>query len=282
MILVTGGAGRLGFEVVKKLSAMGEEARVFDLPIVNWASIDNLGGLSTFKGDIAAYDDVARACENVDEVIHLAAIMPPRSETERSLALRVNIEGTRNLIRAAKAGTPFVLASTISVYGITADESQPIHEGHALDAHDTYSETKMRAERLIADSGNPYATLRISPITVADLVELPPIVPYKREQRVEFVFVEDVAAAIVEARKTVDERETFNVAGGRTWQMLGHEYIERFYSALGTEVEPTYSNAFTAVDWYDTSKGRRLAYQRTSFMDFEEKLKAVGETYGLR
>jgi hypothetical protein len=52
--------------------------------------------------------------------------------------------------------------------------------------------------------------------------------------------------------------------------------------ALGVEVKPNYSDTFTAVDWYDTRKSQRLAYQRTSFEDLEERLKAVGEAYGMR
>jgi hypothetical protein len=86
----------------------------------------------------------------------------------------------------------------------------------------------------------------------------------------------------VGALKLVNDRETFNVAGGKSWRMLGHEYIERFYAALGTEVDPKFSDIFTAVDWYDTGKSKCLDYQNTSFHQLEEKLKALGEEYGLR
>jgi hypothetical protein len=74
----------------------------------------------------------------------------------------------------------------------------------------------------------------------------------------------------------------FNIAGGETWQMYGEEYIERFYSALGVEVEPIYSEKYTAVDWYNTEKGMKLGYQRTSFNQLEKKLEVIGEELGLR
>jgi nucleoside-diphosphate-sugar epimerase len=175
-----------------------------------------------------------------------------------------------------------VFASSISTYGVTATEEQIINEQHPLTAHDNYSRSKILGETAVAESGNPYTNLRIAPITIADLIELPAIIPYKSEQKVEFVFVEDAAHAIKAALNFVDEKETFNIAGGESWQMHGEEYIDRFYKALGVEVNPKFSDVFTAVDWYDTGKSRRFYYQRTSFNHLEERLKVLGEEYGLR
>jgi nucleoside-diphosphate-sugar epimerase len=282
MILVTGGAGRLGYEVAKLLIEEGERVRIFDLPAVNWAFYEALAGVDLFKGDVANQEQVSRACEGVEAAIHLAALLPPKSEVNERLTSRVNVEGTRNLLKALKRVVPMVFASSISVYGVTAEEKQLIDEQHPLIEHDCYSRSKILGEEAIAKSGNPYVTLRIAPITIADLVELPPTVPYRVEQRVEFVFVEDVAHAIVAALNIVEKKDTFNIAGGQSWQMLGREYVDRFYKALGAEVNPTFSDTFTAVDWYDTSKSRHLGYQRTSFNKLEERLKVLGEEYGLR
>ncbi len=282
MILVTGGAGRLGYEVVKLLIKEGEKVRVFDLPVVNWALLEALSRVELLKGDITDPENVSRACEGVEAIIHLAAIMPPKSEESERLTSKVNIEGTRNLLRTSKQGTPMVLASSISVYGVTASEKQIIDEQHHLAAHDNYSMSKILGETAVAESGNPYTILRIAPISIADVVELPPTIPYHGNQRVEFIFVEDAANAIVAALKVVEEKETFNIAGGESWRMLGHEYVQRFYAALGVEVDPTFSNVFTAIDWYNTHKSRRLGYQRTPFEQLEERLKMLGKEYGLR
>jgi nucleoside-diphosphate-sugar epimerase len=101
-------------------------------------------------------------------------------------------------------------------------------------------------------------------------------------QRVEFIYVKDAAYALVNTIEKSTLGETYNIAGGYTWQMTGAEYIERFYSALGVEVEPCFSNTFTAVDWYNTKRSKKLCYQRTSFNKFEEKLKLLGEEMELR
>jgi nucleoside-diphosphate-sugar epimerase len=146
--------------------------------------------------------------------------MPPKSEESEKLTSRINVEGTRNLLRALKGVCRVVFASSISVYGVTAGEEQRIGEHHPLKAHDNYSRSKILGEAAVAEAGSPYTVLRIAPITIADLVELPPIIPYRGEQRVEFIFVEDAAKAIVAALNVADEKETFNVAGGDSWQIL--------------------------------------------------------------
>jgi len=173
------------------------------------------------------------------------------------------------------------LASSIAVYGVTAGEEPPVKPSHPLRAHDVYSETKIAAEKHVAEAGNPYTILRIAPVAVADLLELPDVVPYRADQRVQFVFVEDAARAIVGCLRR-PSGAVHNIAGGESWRMTGGDYIARFYGALGVEVEPNFSEEPTAVDWYDTSSGGGLGYQRTSFEAFEEKLRAVGEEYGLR
>ena len=233
------------------------------------------------KGDITNQDDLNVALRGVDSVIHLAAILPPMSERDRELTMRVNVEGTRNLLRASSHDVKFVLASSISVYGVTAKENPPVKEEHSLAAHNNYSESKIKSERLVKESGKRFMILRIAPISVIDLVEIPEVIPYRHDQRVEFILDEDAATAIANSLGHVKD-EIYNIAGGRNWQMRGGEYIQKFYNALGVEVEANFSQKPTALDWYDTGKSRELDYQKTSFMDFEKKLESLGEEMGLR
>ena len=150
-------------------------------------------------------------------------------------------------------------------------------------AHDNYSESKIEAERLIRASEGPHTILRIAPIAVADLIEPPETIPYRAEQRVEFVYVTDAARALLSAfEKQEAQGQTYNIAGGASWQMTGREYITRFYEALGVEIELHFSEDFTALDWCDTSRSRFLGYQKVTFNDFLERLMAVGEQLGLR
>ncbi|MFQ6053178.1 MAG: NAD-dependent epimerase/dehydratase family protein [Candidatus Bathyarchaeia archaeon] len=284
-ILVTGGAGRLGSEVVKLIAACGHTAWAFDLPHVPFDAIEDVPGVETFKGDITDPEDVAEACGVVDGVIHLAALLPPRSEEDREATMRVNVGGTRNIVETLKRqpGKPLIFASSVSTYGVTAHESPPIGEDHPLRGHDNYSESKIEAERIIRGSGVPYSILRISAVAVADLVELPDIIPYRSDQRVEFIYVVDAAQALLSAFENPEARgRAFNIAGGSSWQVTGGEYIQRFYDALGVEVEPRFSEAYTGLDWYETSRSRFLGYQRATLNGLLERLREIGERLGLR
>lgn len=279
-VLITGGAGRLGYNVVKNCLMMGYTVRAFDLPQVNWSHLDALG-VETYKGDITKPEMVKEACTEVDAVVHLAALLPPRTEASRELTQRINVEGTLNLTKSIKIDTRIVFASSIVTYGITAAENPPIKETHLQVAHNNYAESKIQSEMIVKKSEKPYTILRVAPVSVADLLELPETVAYRADQRLECVFVEDAAHALSACLKE-NSNEVYNIAGGSSWQMTGGEYLSRFYSALGVEVEPKYPEEYTAIDWYDTSKSRHLRYQRTSFNQFEERLVVIGEELGLR
>lgn len=284
-ILVTGGAGRLGSEVVRLGAERGHEIAAFDLPQARWENVSEIPGVEAFKGDITDAEKVEEACRGVIGVIHLAAVLPPASEANRELTMRVNVEGTRNITESLQRikGKPIVFASSVSTYGITAQEKPPIGEDHPLRVHNNYSESKIESERLIKDSGIPHTVLRIAPIAVADVVELPGTIPYRADQRVELVFVADAARAALSALEDPSSRgETYNIAGGPSWQMTGEEYIARFYEALGVEVESTFSEEYTAADWYNTDRGGFLGYQRTTFNDLLEMLRVLSEELGLR
>ena len=153
--------------------------------------------------------------------------------------MRVNVEGTANIVEALReTGVPLIFASSIATYGVTAQDGPPISEIHPQQVYDVYSESKIEAEALIGRSGIDHVILRIAPISVVDLVELPEVVPYRGDQRVEQIYVEDAAHALVSALDWGEAQgKTINVAGGPTWQMTGAEYIERFYDALGVEVD---------------------------------------------
>ena len=278
-LLVTGGAGRLGSELTKLLHREGHFVRVFDLPNAHWETFKNLSGIEMFHGDITDISQVEEACQGIDLVVHLAAILPPFSESVRDLTMSVNVRGTQNLLETLRNGdVPMIFASSISVYGITVDGAPPISENHPQQIHNVYSESKIEAERQIACSGIPNSVLRFAPIAVADLIEVPNLIPYRADQRVEFIDVNDAAEALVNVAVKIEKKHgVYNIAGGASWQMTGSEYLDAFYGALGIDVEPNYSENYTAIDWYDTSKGEFLDYQRTSFNDFKRKLSSVAE-----
>lgn len=140
---------------------------------------------------------------------------------------------------------------------------------------DIYGESKVAAEKAILESAVPYTILRVSGISVPALLDPPDTWPFQPDQRMEFINRADVIGALVaavESRAAVDR--VFNIAGGKSWQMLGHEYAEALCRLLDVPVEKTHFPKTPGwCDWYDTDESQAtLGYQRTSFAQFLELL----------
>ncbi len=122
--LVTGGAGFIGSQMVEGLLARGEEARALDN--FSTGKRENLEPFlpraELIEGSITSLETCRDACEGCDYVIHLAALPSvPRSIRDPFETNRVNVEGTLNLLVAARdAGVRRVIyAGSSSAYGDT-------------------------------------------------------------------------------------------------------------------------------------------------------------------
>jgi nucleoside-diphosphate-sugar epimerase len=276
-VLVTGGAGRIGSFITKLLSERDHFVRVFDLPFVDYSRVSSLKNVELFKGDITVIDQVKKAVRGVDAILHLAAILPPGSEKNRDRTIKINVGGTENICESAietNKNAQIVLASSVSVYGDTHGENPPIKINHPIMGSDFYSESKVRSERMVRESGLQYTILRVAGISTAEPFEFPEIMQYREDQRVEFIDRDDVALAFVSSvEKLRSKNEIFNIAGGETWQMIGGEYVNKLCEAIGMFTEVNYPEDFGWVDWYDTNKSQEiLKYQKTSFEEFQKKI----------
>lgn len=120
--LVTGGAGFIGSHLVGGLLARGDQVRIFDNFSTGKRSnlADYADRVEIIEGDLRGADQVASAVRGVDLVFHQAAfVSPPQSMEQPELCFQVNVEGTINLLEAARqAGVRrVVVASSAAVYG---------------------------------------------------------------------------------------------------------------------------------------------------------------------
>ncbi len=122
IVLVTGGAGNVGRQAVVKLAQAGHEVRVLDLPDLDYSFTKAHTNIEVFHGDIGEKSDLTRACDGIDWAVHLAAIMPPMSEENNELASRINIEGTRSILKALNPEIPIIFASSVATYGVPRAE----------------------------------------------------------------------------------------------------------------------------------------------------------------
>src|SRR5438309_5493828 len=121
-VLVTGGAGFIGSNLVRSLLERGDEVRVLDN--FSTGSRANLDGLDAevVEGELRSYERVHNAVRGVELVFHLGALgSVPRSVQDPLTSSAVNVEGTLNVLLAARdeGVRRVVFSSSSSVYGST-------------------------------------------------------------------------------------------------------------------------------------------------------------------
>jgi len=148
--LVTGGAGFIGSNIVEELLKRGEKVRVLDnfstgkreniLPFIDKVEL--------IEGDIRSYHVVREAVEDVEIILHQAALPSvPRSIRDPITTNEVNVGGTLNILMAARDSKVkrLVYASSSSVYGNS--EELPKHEGMTPNPLSPYSVSKLAGEK---------------------------------------------------------------------------------------------------------------------------------------
>lgn len=155
-VLVTGGAGFIGRESVRKLVTSGYEVICFDLaeqiarhrPYLD--KMATLGSLKLVSGSVLDRNAVRQAVKGVDVVLHLAAMLGVKKTEDNKLScIEININGTDNVLNAAASQgvTKFILASSSEVYG--EPNRNPIRETDDTKGKTVYAVTKMAGEELV-------------------------------------------------------------------------------------------------------------------------------------
>ena len=282
-VLITGGAGSVGRQLAGMFLAEGRPVRIFDLPFMDFSGLEDESNVEVVKGDITDKESVNEAVRNVGGILHLAALLPPTSERNRDKTFAVNVEGTRNITEALKSHgskATLVFTSSISTYGDTSKESDPIKITQPQNAIDIYAESKIAGEKVLIGSGVNFVILRIASIAVPAFLEPPEPWPFTSDQRVEMVHRDDVADAI---KSSVDTPEAvgnvFNIAGGSTWRLAGKNYVEDFFNFMGAPVDmAVYREEPGWNDWYDTVESQKiLNYQNRSYGFYSGEMKAIVE-----
>ena len=145
-VLITGGAGFIGTNLVRRLAGSGHEPVVFDDFSTGLES--NLSGLDVqvYRENLADAGAVTDAVRGMDAVVHLGA----RGSVSRSIAdpvatHEVNATGTLNVLEAARAlGAYVVMSSSSSVYG--ANPSLPKVERSWTQPLSPYAASKLAGE----------------------------------------------------------------------------------------------------------------------------------------
>lgn len=169
-VLVTGGAGYVGSNLVPKLLAAGYEVSVLDLYIYGdvFADLKSNPRLFETKGDLRKPSDVERALAGCDAVIHLACISnDPSFDLDPTLGRSINFDCFRPLVKASKdAGVrQFIYASSSSVYGIKAE--MDVTEDLPLVPLTDYSKYKAMCEEVLEEEREAgFVAVTLRPATI--------------------------------------------------------------------------------------------------------------------
>jgi nucleoside-diphosphate-sugar epimerase len=298
-VLVTGAFGTIGREAVPHLLRSGCEVVAFDLQTPEGRRVEarlrNGAALSTRWGDISDGPAVARVVRDVAPgcILHLASLIPPGIYVDEARSRRINLLGTEQLLRAARALNPrphFVFASSHTVHGYRngVRDLPLLAPDDPRNACDLYTRIKIRCEDLLRDSGLPWTILRygiafpkvysrrIDPAAV----RLSYLVPL--QSRSHGIHSDDAGLAAARAATVRPEGKVLMIGGGEAWKQRQRFFIENILEAVGVgmlpeaayyQPDPGRDESWFYNDWLDTAEGQALlGYQRHEPGDYFEFL----------
>jgi UDP-glucose 4-epimerase len=264
--LVTGGAGFIGSNIVKRLLKDGHDVRVLDN--FSTGKRENLFEFKTnkqfefFEGDLRSFHIVHNVVKGVDYILHQGALPSvPRSINDPITTNDVNILGTLNILEAAKEFRVkrVVCASSSSVYGNS--EVLPKVETMAVAPLSPYAITKYAQERYCQVFSTIYGletvclryfnvfgpnqdpTSQYSAV-IPKFIKMmkkgqQPIIYGDGTQSRDFTFVDNNVEANINSCFTENiSGETFNIACGERYTLV--ELVDSLNELLGTTIEPIF------------------------------------------
>ena len=254
-ILITGGAGFIGSNLVRLFVNRYPEYRIVNLDVLTYAgNLENLKDVEDrpnyvfVKADICDYERMAQifAEYDIDGVIHLAA----ESHVDRSIKdpftfARTNVMGTLSLLQAAKEqwkeegrAYRFYHVSTDEVYGALQMDGTFFTEKTKYDPHSPYSASKASSDHfvrafhdtyglptVISNCSNNYGPYqfpeKLIPLFINNIRHGRPLPVYGKGENVrDWLYVEDHARAIDVIFHNGKDGDAYNIGGFNEWKNI--------------------------------------------------------------
>ena len=201
-ILVTGGTGTLGRPVVRRLQEAGREVRV-----LSRRSREAGEGIEYVTGDLATGEGIEAAVDGAEIIVHCAGSSKGDEDKTLNLVRAASRAGARHLVYISVVGAdriPVVSGVDRAMFG--------------------YFGSKLAAERVVADSGLQWTTLRAAQfhdlsLTVAQQMTKLPVIPVPAGVRFQPVDTGEVAARLVELALGTPAGLVPDIAGPRVYTM---------------------------------------------------------------
>ena len=282
-VLLTGASGSMGKQALFHLLESKLDIRIILLlrrKVVNEkyaAKLEKDYGKSKihiYFGDVSNYDDCVKCIENVDYVLHCAAVIPPISDHNPKAAEKANYYGAVNLINAIKASPraneiKYVHIGTIAEYG-NRDWQHPwgrVGDPLLPSAYDFYAVTKLRAERYLLESELPnWVVLRQSGILHDNLFKnnmedglmfhtcwnVPIEWATSRDsgRLLQHLVEYDVDGTIKQRERTFGKpfwNNIFNIGNGESCRVTGYKTVDDGFAMMGAHAEDFFKPNWNAA-----------------------------------
>lgn len=261
-ILITGGAGFIGSNLARAFVLKNYKVRVVDN--LSTGKMENLNGIiekiEFLPADITDEKAMEGTFKHIDHVIHLAAITSVQKSLEDpDLTFKVNVEGTRNILKFSEKFNvrKLIFASSCAIYG--NPEKLPVSEDSKLFPLSPYAESKVEGENscleflkkginivilrffnvfgLKQDADSPYSGV-ISNFAKKILKGERPVIYGDGKQTRDFVYVDDVLSAIEKALFSKSETRIFNIGSGKGYSV--NQIFEILKKISGFKGEPEF------------------------------------------
>ena len=296
-VLVTGGAGFIGSQIVQDLVEKGYYVRVLDNlsrgKIQNIQDLIDNDKIELIDGDIRYSDVVNKSMKDIDYVFHEAAVCINRSLAYPKESIDINLNGSYNVFKAALDNNvkKVMFASSASVYG--EPQTLPMSEDHPLNPITPYCVSKIASEQLLkyfARNGLKYFTLRYFNVYGVNqsvdayytsviilfvkriLNNLAPTIDGDGSQSMDFINVKDIVRANILAMESDVTNEVVNIGSGKSTSIA--ELSQILIKSIGADIEPIFNpREFVLVTQRkaDVSKAKELLGFE-SMVDLEEGL----------
>jgi len=260
--IVTGGAGFIGNNIVKKLVARGDDVTVIDN--LNTGKEENLKSvidkITFLKDSILNMELLEKQSQNIDGIFHQAALASVQDSFSKPDEYHdVNVNGTENILKLAKKNDfRVVYASSSSVYG--NPERIPIKESDKKNPINPYAETKLKQDQLAIKysemgvkviglryfnvfgkgQSKEYAgVLKLFLERIRD--KLPPKINGDGTQFRDFVYVEDVADANIMSMDSDINHGFYNVGTNTSITIL--DLAKTIIKSSGLDIQPIFGSA---------------------------------------
>jgi len=288
-VLVTGATGSLGEQTLAALLQDGQRIRAVvrqpdALRRLAFRLGARAGEIEIIPSDITDVAQLAAALDGQDVVVHLAGMLPPKSDHAPERARTINVGGMHAVLAAlhAKPRPPrLIYSSTVALFGITQDQPPPRRVTDPICPMDPYSQQKAECEGLIRASGLDWTILRFTAIPrfhesfCAERIRA--MFAINPDDRMEMIHPADAGRALANAVRSAEVvGKTLLIAGGPSCRTCMREYFRAYLDAAGIGAFPdaAFGQDSYHLDYYDTAESQALLrYQQRSFDDFTRDLR---------